>query len=110
MCDTATHPEWVTGTDAVTRTDGPASTGSSYDEVNPILGPWKGPTYDEVNPILGPWKANTHWRVVEHEAPQRTVHRTSDIPLSRELEVAGEGEASEVTITLRDEAAFGPLG
>jgi hypothetical protein len=48
--------------------------------------------------------------VVEHEAPQRTVHRTSDIPLSRELEVAGEGEASEVTITLRGEAAYGPLG
>ena len=99
LCDTARYPEWVTGTDAVTRTDGPASEGS---------------TYDEVNPILGPWRASTHWRVVEHEPPWRTVHRTGNIPLSREfevvMEVAGEGDASEVTITLRGEPAYGPLG
>ena len=92
LCDTARYPEWVTGTDAVTRTDGPASEGS---------------TYDEINPILGPWKASTHWRVVEH-------HRTGDIPLSSEfevvMEVAGEGDVSEVTITLRGEPAYGPLG
>ena len=51
---------------------------------------------------------------MEHEAPRRTVHRTSDIPLSREfevvMEVAGEGDASEVTTTLRGEPAYGPLG
>jgi carbon monoxide dehydrogenase subunit G len=99
LCDTARYPEWVTGTDAVTRTDGPATEGS---------------TYDEVNPILGPWKSNTHWRVVEHEVPRRSVHTTGDIPLSSHfevvMEVAPEGDASGVTITLRGEPALGPVG
>ena len=39
--DTSRYADWVAGTDAVTRTDGPARQGSTYDEVNPILGPWK---------------------------------------------------------------------
>jgi carbon monoxide dehydrogenase subunit G len=99
LSDTARYSEWVTGTDAVTRTDGPASEGS---------------TYDEVNPILGPWKASTHWRVVEHEPPRRSVHTTRDIPLSSHfevvMEVAPEGDASRVTQTLRGEPALGPIG
>jgi carbon monoxide dehydrogenase subunit G len=99
LCDTERYPEWVTGTNAVTRTDGPAREGSSY---------------DEVNPILGPWKASTAWRVVEHEPPRRSVHTTADIPLSSRfdvvMEVAPEGDASEVTLTLRGEPALGPIG
>jgi carbon monoxide dehydrogenase subunit G len=99
LSDTARYSEWVTGTDAVTRTDGPAREGS---------------TYDEVNPVLGPWKAKTHWRVVEHEAPRRSRHETGDIPLSSHfqvvMEVDPEGDASRVTITLRGEPALGPLG
>jgi uncharacterized protein YndB with AHSA1/START domain len=99
LSDTERYPEWVTGTDAVTRTDGPAREGS---------------TYDEVNPILGPWRAKTHWRVVEHEAPRRTRHETGDIPLSSSfevvMEVAPEGDGSSVTITLRGEPSMGPLG
>jgi carbon monoxide dehydrogenase subunit G len=99
ISETARYPEWVTGTDAVTRTDGPAVEGS---------------TYDEVNPILGPWKARTHWRVVEHEAPRLSRHVTGDIPLSSSfevvMEVAPEGDASRVTITLRGEPALGPIG
>jgi carbon monoxide dehydrogenase subunit G len=99
ISDTARYPEWVIGTDAVTRTDGPAAEGS---------------TYDEVNPILGPWKAKTHWRVVEHEAPRRTRHETGDIPLSSHFEVLmqvdPEGDASRVTLTLRGEPALGPIG
>jgi carbon monoxide dehydrogenase subunit G len=99
LSDTARYSEWVTGTDAVTRTDGPASEGS---------------TYDEVNPILGPWKANTQWRVVEHEPPRRSVHSTGDIPLSSHfevaMEVAPEGDASRVALTLRGEPALGPIG
>jgi len=99
LCDTARYPEWVTGTIAVTRTDGPAREGS---------------TYDEVNPILGPWKASTTWRVIEHEPPRRSVHTTGDIPLSSRfdvvMEVAPEGEVSEVTVTLRGEPALGPVG
>ena len=99
LSDTERYSEWVTGTDAVTRTDGPAREGS---------------TYDEVNPILGPWKASTHWRVVEHEPPRRTRHETSDIPLSSRfevvMEVTPEGDGSGVTITLRGEPSLGPLG
>jgi carbon monoxide dehydrogenase subunit G len=99
LSDTARYSEWVTGTDAVTRTHGPAAEGS---------------TYDEVNPVLGPWKAKTHWRVVEHEPPRRSRHETGDIPLSSHfqvvMEVAPEGDASRVTMTLRGEPALGPVG
>jgi carbon monoxide dehydrogenase subunit G len=99
LSDTARYSEWVTGTDSVTRTDGPAAEGS---------------TYDEINPVLGPWKAKTHWRVVEHEAPRRSRHETGDIPLSSHfqvvMEVAPEGDASRVTLTLRGEPALGPVG
>ena len=99
LSDTARYPEWVTGTDAVTRTDGPAREGS---------------TYDEVNPILGPWKASTHWRVVEHQPPRRSRHTTGDIPLSSHfevvMEVASEQDVSEVTMTLRGEPSLGPIG
>jgi carbon monoxide dehydrogenase subunit G len=99
LCDTQRYPEWVTGTNAVTRTDGPAVEGS---------------TYDEVNPILGPWKASTHWTVVEHTPPRRSVHTTADIPLSSRfdvvMEVASEDAVSEVTMTLRGEPAYGPIG
>jgi uncharacterized protein YndB with AHSA1/START domain len=99
LSDTARYPEWVTGTEAVTRTDGPAREGS---------------TYDELNPILGPWKASTHWRVVEHLPPRRSRHTTGDIPLSShfevEMEVASEQDVSEVTMTLRGEPSLGPIG
>jgi carbon monoxide dehydrogenase subunit G len=99
LSDTARYSEWVTGTNAVTRTDGPAREGS---------------TYDEVNPILGPWKASTKWHVVDYEPPRRQRHTTSDIPLSSRfeviMEVAAEGDVSEVTMTLQGEPALGPLG
>jgi carbon monoxide dehydrogenase subunit G len=99
LSDTARYPEWVTGTEAVTRTDGPARDGS---------------TYDEVNPILGPWKASTHWRVVEHQRPRRSRHTTGDIPLSShfevEMEVASEQDVTEVTLTLRGKPSLGPIG
>lgn len=99
LSDTARYSEWVTGTDAVTRTDGHAAEGS---------------TYDEINPILGPWKVNTKWRVVEYEAPRRQVHTSGDLPLSSTfevvMEVAPEGDASRVTMTLRGEPAIGPIG
>ena len=43
LCDTSRYAEWVAGTDEVTRTDGPAREGSTYDEINPIVGPVEGP-------------------------------------------------------------------
>jgi uncharacterized protein YndB with AHSA1/START domain len=88
--DTRRYAEWVVGTDAVTRTDGPADSGS---------------TYDEANTILGPWKARTAWRVVEFDPPRRQVHASGDVPLSRRFEVvmelAPEGAGTRFTLTLR---------
>ena len=99
LCDTARYAEWVEGTDEVTRTDGPASRGS---------------TYDEVNPVLGPWKAKTRWTVTEFDPPRRQVHRGEGIPMAASFEVVMElapvGGACELTLTLRGETSLGPLG
>jgi carbon monoxide dehydrogenase subunit G len=99
LSDTSRYAEWVAGTDAVTRTDGPSRQGS---------------TYEEVNPILGPWKAKSHWTVVEYDPPRRQVHEGSGIPLSSEfhvtMEVTPQEGASEVTMTLRGKPALGPVG
>jgi carbon monoxide dehydrogenase subunit G len=100
LCDTARYAEWAEGTDEVTRTDGPAQPGS---------------TYDEVNTLLGPWKAKSHWTVTEFDAPRRQVHSGEGFPLTKSFEVIMEvapsgGGASEVTFTLRGTSSGGPLG
>ena len=99
LCDTARYAEWVEDTDEVTRTDGPARLGSSYDEVNPILGPWKG---------------RSHWVVTEFDPPRRQVHRDEKLPTNKWLEVVWTlqpvGDATEFTHALRGETALGPLG
>jgi hypothetical protein len=91
-------PEWVAGTAAVTRTDGPAREGS---------------TYDEINPMMGPWRAKTRWTVTEFDPPNHQVHRSEDAPFASELlviiAVAPSGDGSEVTITLRASPSLGPL-
>ena len=101
LCDTSLYAKWVAGTDAVTRTDGPARPGSTYDEINPILGPWKG---------------RSHWTVTSFDPPNRQAHRGEGIaPTVKWLEIemavtpAGE-DVSEVTLTLSGESALGPLG
>jgi len=99
ICDTSRFPEWVAGTAAVTRTDGPAREGS---------------TYDEINPMMGPWRAKTRWTVIEFDPPNRQVHRSEDAPFASEflviIAVAPSGDGSEVTITLRASPSLGPLG
>jgi len=99
LCDTERYAEWIEGTDEVTRSDGPAVAGS---------------TYDEVNPILGPWKAKTRWTVIEFDPPRRQVHRGEGIPMVGSFDVVMEVRpvegASEVTITLRADTRLGPLG
>jgi carbon monoxide dehydrogenase subunit G len=99
LCDTRRYAEWVAGTEAVTRTDGPAREGS---------------TYAEVNPILGPWKARTRWRVTGFEPPRRQIHMGEGLPLTSEFAVAMEAEheadGTRVTITLRGTPALGPVG
>jgi carbon monoxide dehydrogenase subunit G len=99
VSDSSRYHEWVEGTEAVTRTDGPTRPGS---------------TYDEVNPILGPWKAHTHWTVTEYEAPRRQVHRGTGLPLAAEFDVifelVPEGDSTGFSQTLRGKPSMGPLG
>ena len=99
VSDTSRYAEWVEGTAEVTRTDGPAREGS---------------TYDEINPIVGPWRAKTRWTVNEFDAPHRQVHRSEDIPFASEflviIDLAPSGDGSEVTVTLRANPSFGVLG
>jgi carbon monoxide dehydrogenase subunit G len=99
LSDTGRYAEWVAGTDQVTRTDGPAREGS---------------TYDEVNPIIGPWKAKTRWRVTEFEPPLRQIHMGEGLPLSSEfavvMEAEHEADGTRVKLTLRGTPALGPIG
>src|SRR5688500_4093761 len=99
LSDTTRYPAWVEGTAEVTRTEGPAREGS---------------TYDEVNPIAGPWKARTSWRVTEFTPPRRQVHRSTDVPFTSSfdviMEVEPEGEGTLVTLTLQGTPSSGPVG
>ena len=98
-CDTSRYAEYVEGTDEVSRSGGAAR---------------EGVTYEEVNPILGPWRARTTWTVVEFAPPHRQVHRSPDVPLLSRLdvrmEVVPEGGGSRVTFTLEGEPSMGPIG
>jgi carbon monoxide dehydrogenase subunit G len=99
LCDTEQYAEWVPGTDAVTRTDGTAALGV---------------TYDEITPIVGPWKARTGWRVTEFDKGRRIVHTSDDIPLARTFHVVQEvlptSTCSQVTISMHAVERFGPVG
>ncbi len=101
LCDTSRYAEYVVATDEVTRTDGPARQGSTYDEINPIAGPWRG---------------RSRWTVTSFDPPHRQVHRGEGIAptvkwmeVQMELTPAGD-DACEVTFTLVGESALGPLG
>ena len=97
--DTQHYSEWVAGTDAVTRTDGPADLAV---------------TYAEINPIIGPWKATTRWDITEYDEGRRMVHSCADLPLTRDfrvtMEIAPAGTGTRVTITMRAEESLGPIG
>jgi carbon monoxide dehydrogenase subunit G len=99
ISDTSRYAEWVAGTAEVTRTDGPAREGS---------------TYDEINPIMGPWRAKTRWTVTEFDPPRRQVHRTEDVPFASAflviIDLAPSGDGSEVTVTLRATPSLGVVG
>jgi len=97
--DTQHYSEWVAGTDAVTRTDGPADLAV---------------TYAEINPIIGPWKATTRWDITEYDEGRRMVHSCADLPLTRDfrvtMEIAPAGTGTRVTITMRAQESLGPIG
>ncbi len=83
----------------MTRTDGPAALGG---------------TYDEINPIIGPWKATTRWDITEFDEGRRMVHSCADLPLARDfrviMEIAPAGTGTRVTMTLRADESLGPIG
>ena len=99
VCDTSRYPDWVAGTAAVTRSDGPTHQGS---------------TYEEINPIMGPWRVKTRWTVIEFDPPHRQVHRSENVPFAREflviIDVVSSGAGSQVTVTVRASPSLGVLG
>lgn len=98
MCDTSRYADWGPMTPEISRTDGPAQMGS---------------TYEERVPVIGPWKAVLRWRVTEFEPPRRQVH-TGHIWYVRELvsemECCPADDGTTFTMTLRTKPRLGPLG
>ena len=97
--DTSRYAEWVPQTLEVTRNDGEAIVGATYDERNEVFGPIKG---------------NSHWRVTERDPGRYSLHEGDGLPLvknlSIEMRTEAAGESTEVTSTLRYDTTLGPLG
>jgi uncharacterized protein YndB with AHSA1/START domain len=97
--DTSRYAEWVPQTLEVTRSDGEAVVGATYDERNQVVGPIKG---------------SSRWRVVERDPGRYSLHEGEGLPLvknvSIEMRTQPAGESTEVTSTLRYDTTLGPLG
>jgi carbon monoxide dehydrogenase subunit G len=97
--DTSRYAEWVPQTLEVTRNDGEAVVGATYDERNSVFGPIKG---------------DSRWRVVERDPGRHSLHEGEGLPLvsdiSIEFRTAPAGESTEVTTTLRYDTTLGPVG
>ena len=97
--DTSRYAEWVPQTLEVTRNDGEAVVGATYDERNQVVGPIKG---------------SSRWRVVERDPGRYSLHEGEGLPLvknvSIEMRTEAAGESTEVTSTLRYDTTLGPLG
>jgi uncharacterized protein YndB with AHSA1/START domain len=98
LCDTSRYADWGAQTLEISRADGPAEMGS---------------TYDERVPFIGPWKVLLHWQVSEFEPPRRQVH-TGQVwyadKLVSEMECSAAEEGTTFTMTLRATPKLGPLG
>ena len=97
--DTSRYAEWVELTLEVTRNDGEAVVGATYDERNTVFGPIKG---------------DSRWRVVERDEGRYSLHEGEGLPLvtnvSIEFRTEPAGESTEVTSTLRYDTTLGPIG
>jgi carbon monoxide dehydrogenase subunit G len=97
--DTSRYAEWVPQTLEVTRNDGEAVVGATYEERNQVVGPIKG---------------TSRWRVVERDPGRQSLHEGEGLPLvknvSIEFRTEAAGESTEVTATLRYDTTLGPLG
>ena len=77
LSDTRRYAEYVEATLAVTRSDGMAHVGA---------------TYDERNKFLGPVRVSSRWRVTEYDAPRSQVHVCDRWPLVDGLRIGFECE------------------
>ena len=97
--DTSRYAEWVPQTLEVTRNDGEAVVGATYDERNQVVGPIKG---------------SSRWRVVERDAGRYSLHEGEGLPLVKNVSIETRtepaGESTEVTLTLRYDTTLGPIG
>ena len=97
--DTSRYAEWVPQTLEVTRNDGEAAVGATYDERNRVVGPITG---------------SSRWRVVERDPGRHSLHEGEGLPLvdniSIEFRTEPAGESTEVVSTLRYDTTLGPLG
>ena len=97
--DTSRYAEWVPQTIEVTRNDGEAVVGATYDERNTVFGPIKG---------------SSRWRVTERDPGRYSLHEGEGLPLLKNLSIEfrteAAGESTEVTSTLRYDPTLGPLG
>ena len=97
--DTSRYAEWVPQTLEVTRNDGEAVVGATYEERNQVFGPIKG---------------NSRWTVVERDTGRYSRHDGEGLPLvanvSIEFTTEAAGESTEVTSTLRYDTTLGPVG
>jgi len=80
VSDTRRYAEYVEATLAVTRSDGMAHEGS---------------TYEERNKFIGPFKVSSRWRVTEFDPPRRQVHAAERWPLVKDLRVGFECEPAD---------------
>jgi uncharacterized protein YndB with AHSA1/START domain len=97
--DTSRYAEWVPQTLEVTRSDGEAVVGATYDERNRVVGPITG---------------SSRWRVVERDRGRHSLHEGEGLPLvdniSIEFRTEPAGESTEITSTLRYDTTLGPIG
>ena len=97
--DTSRYAEWVPQTVEVTRNDGEAVVGATYDERNTVVGPIKG---------------SSRWRVTERDPGRYSLHEGEGLPLLKNLSIEFRtepaGESTEVTSTLRYDPTLGPIG
>ena len=97
--DTGRYAEWVALTLDVTRHDGEAVVGATYEERNKVVGPIKG---------------SSRWRVVDRDPGRSSLHEGEGLPLvknvSIEFRTEAAGESTEVTSTLRYDTTLGPIG
>ena len=99
VSDTRRYAEYVDATLEVTRSDGQARVGA---------------TYDERNKFIGPFKVSSKWRVTEYDPPRSQVHVTDRWPLVKGLRIAWEcepaGEGTRLLHWVEYVPGLGPLG